>query len=220
MFVAKAGNGQRMRMMDPYIYDLKKWHFGVTLPMNYAKLKLNRADNFIAQDSIKNIIVNGTPGIGLGGIVDLKLVDFFNLRTLPSLNFHQREMIYEFDDRTDRVDIESVTLDFPINLKYKSALHKKHVRFYTVAGGRVGYDFQSRADEERGPFKKLIALNTFSASYEIGFGFDFYLPFFKFSPEIKMVNSVYNMHSSDDFIYSQGIGSLYPRMIQISLHFE
>lgn len=206
--------------MDPHIYDLKTWHFGVTLPMNYAKMKVNLANDFLAQDSIQSITLDGTPGVGLGGIVDLRLGDFFNLRTLPALNFHQRRMTYKFKDREDIVDVESVTMDLPINLKYKSALHKKYIRFYTVAGGRIWYDFNSRSGEERGPFKKLIALNTFGAGFEVGFGFDFYLPYFKFSPEIKMVNSLVNMHSRDEYIYSNGVGSLYPRMFQISLHFE
>lgn len=220
MFLAGTSFGQRLRMMDPHIYDLKKWHFGVTIPMNYGKMKVNLADDFLAQDSIQNIIVNGTPGIGLGGVVDLRLNDYFNLRAVPALNFHQRRMTYKFRDRDDVVDVESVTMDLPINLKYKSALHKKYIRFYTVAGGRIFYDFNSRAGEERGPFKKLVALNTVGAAFELGFGFDFYLPFFKFSPEIKMVNSITNMHSSDEYIYSRGIGSLYPRMFQISLLFE
>lgn len=206
--------------MDPHIYDLKQWHFGVTLPMNYGKMKMNLANDFLLQDSIQNITLDGTPGIGLGGIVDYRLGDYFNLRALPALNFHQRKMTYRFLDRTDVVDVESVTMDLPINIKYKSKLHKKYVRFYTVAGGRIWYDFNSRADEERGPFKKLIALSTVGAAFEVGFGFDFYLPFFKFSPEIKMVNSMVNMHSADEYIYSRGVGSLYPRMFQISLHFE
>ena len=42
----------------------------------------------------------------------------------------------------------------------------------------------------------------------------------KDTKEIKMVNTLYNMHSADEYIYSKGIGSLYPRMFQISLHFE
>ena len=179
--------------------------------MNYGKMKLNRSTDFIAQDSIQNIILNGVPGIGLGGIIDRRLGEYFNLRALPALNFHNRQMIYVFKDREDIVDVESVTLDLPINLKYKSALHKKHVRFYTVAGARIGYDFQSRQERRARAFQKIGGLKNISASYEVGFGFDFYLPFFKFSPEIKMVNTLYNMHSADEYIYSKGIGSLHPR---------
>ena len=135
--MGKMAHSQRLRMMDPHIYDLKNWHFGVTIPMNYGKMKLNRSTDFIAQDSIQNIILNGVPGIGLGGIIDRRLGRIFLIYVLcRALNFHNRQMIYVFKDREDIVDVESVTLDLPINLKYKSALHKKHVRFYTVAGAR------------------------------------------------------------------------------------
>lgn len=213
-------NAQKLRYMDPYIYDLKPWHFGVSFSANYGKFRLNTAKDFIFQDSILFIESNGRPGLGLTAIADLRLGDHFNLRTLPGLNFHNRSLTYHFKDRKDIVDVESITMDLPINLKFKSKLHKKFVRFYTVAGVRAGYDFSSRENEERAPFKKLVAMKEISASYEIGFGFDFYLPFFKFSPEIKMINSMVNMHSADQYIYSRGIGAIYPRIFQISMHFE
>ena len=207
-------------MMDPHIYDLKTWHFGVSFSGNYAKMKVITAPDFIKQDSVLNIVTNGTPGIGLSGITDLRLSKSFNLRTVAGLNFHQREMIYNFRNRSDKINIESVTFDLPIELKYKSAIHNKYVRFYSLAGVRISHDFQSRAAEERGPFKKLVVVNTFGAAYELGVGFDFYLPYFKFSPEIKMVNSLINQHSPDEYVYSKALAGLYPRMFQITLHFE
>jgi len=211
---------QRMHRMDPHIYDLKQWHFGVSFSTNYGKMKVITAPDFIQQDSVMQIVTNGTIGLGLSGLVDLRLSKTLNLRSVPGLNFHQRELNYVFRDRTDRIPVEAVTFDLPINIKYKSDIHYKYVRFYAVAGGRISYDFNSRATEERGPFKKLVALKPFGASYELGVGFDFYMPYFKFSPEIKMINSIINQHSPDQYIYSKSLAGLYPRMFQISLYFE
>lgn len=211
---------QSLRRMDPHIYDLKQWHFGVSFSTNYGKMKVITAPDFIQQDSVIKISTNGTIGLGLSGLVDLRLSKTFNLRSVPGLNFHQRQLDYEFRDRSDRINIDAVTFDLPINIKYKSDIHYKYVRFYAVAGGRISYDFNSRATEERGPFKKLVALKPFGASFELGVGFDFYLPYFKFSPEIKMINSIMNQHSPDQYIYSKSLSGLYPRMFQISLYFE
>jgi len=213
-------SAQRMHRMDPHIYDLKQWHFGVSFSTNYGKMKVITANDFIQQDSVLRIVTDGTVGLGLSGLVDLRLSKTFNLRSVPGLNFHQRVMNYEFRDRNDRIPVDAVTFDLPINIKYKSDIHYKYVRFYAVAGGRISYDFNSRATEERGPFKKLVALKPFGASYEMGVGFDFYMPYFKFSPEIKMINSLINQHSPDQYIYSKSLAGLYPRMFQISLYFE
>jgi len=213
--------GQGFRMMDPHIYDLKTWHFGVSFSGNYGKIKVIRANDYLNQDEVLNITTIGTPGLGLSAITDLRLGKYFNLRTNAGLNFHQRILTYKLKDgKTSRITLESVTFDLPVLIKYKSAIHNKFVRFYVVGGGRIWNDFQSRAQEERGPFKELLALKQVGLAYELGAGMDFYLPYFKFSPEIKMVVSAMNMHSPDKYVYSKALGGLYPRMIQFSMHFE
>ncbi|MGH2642426.1 MAG: PorT family protein, partial [Chitinophagaceae bacterium] len=57
--------------------------------------------------------------------------------------------------------------------------------------------------------------------YEAGFGFEFYLPYFIFSPEIKISNGARNIFiRQPGNIYSDRIGEILSRMIVISIHLE
>jgi hypothetical protein len=200
-------------------YDLKKFHMGFSIVGNYAKFKVTPAEDFISRDSVKAINTDGFPGFGLGGIANFRLGNQLDFRLLPQLTFAQRNMVFEFTNKQDKIQVETVSFDLPMLFKYKS-VRFNNTRFYVIGGGRVTHDFASNQDAERGPFKPLIALKRTSYHYEFGFGFDFYLIFAKFSPEIKMTNSINNMLSDDPYIYSSSVNRIQGRMFQISLHFE
>jgi hypothetical protein len=66
-----------------------------------------------------------------------------------------------------------------------------------------------------------VKLAKGAAGYELGFGFNFYFPSFIFSPEIKISNTIPDIHSRDaNLIYSNVIDRLQGRMIVFSLHLE
>ena len=56
--------------------------------------------------------------------------------------------------------------------------------------------------------------------YEIGLGLDFYLPYFKFSPEIKANFGLRNLIVNDGSIYSRSIREMKTRGFSISFTFE
>jgi hypothetical protein len=60
----------------------------------------------------------------------------------------------------------------------------------------------------------------YTAGYEFGMGLDIYFPYFKFSPEIKVMNTFGNAVYYDGFIYTDVIEKISPKMVVISLHFE
>ena len=55
---------------------------------------------------------------------------------------------------------------------------------------------------------------------EIGFGFDFYLEYFKFSPQIKLSYGILNILSEDETVYTQSINYLSTNGWMISFTFE
>jgi len=90
-----------------------------------------------------------------------------------------------------------------------------------VGGGRFGIDMGSNSKvKDRKKDKDLIKLNRFDYGVEIGFGFDFYLDFFKLSPEIKMYYGLNNVLLKDDGVYSNPISRLNSKMFIFSLNFE
>jgi hypothetical protein len=68
--------------------------------------------------------------------------------------------------------------------------------------------------------KELIKLQRYDYGYEIGIGFDFYMPYFKFSPEIKMYHGIPNLLVQDGTRFASPLAGLYSRVFVISFTFE
>ncbi len=200
-------------------YPSKPFHMGFTILGSYGRFKINPVNELLLQDSLQSIRSMGFPGFGLGGIANVRMGKYFDFRLLPQLHFNNRNVEYTFNDRIDKIQVESVSFDLPILVKYKSERHSNK-RLYVIGGVRLSHDFAALEDKDRGPNRKIVALKQQSISYEFGFGFDIYTHVFKFSPEIKMTNSINNMISQDPYLYNGSIGFLQTRLLQISFHFE
>ena len=71
--------------------------------------------------------------------------------------------------------------------------------------------------------KKLarrIKLKKSDLMYEVGFGIDFYLEYFKFAPEFKATFGLVDMLVNDDSIYSSSIKKMLTHGFTFTLTFE
>lgn len=203
-------------------YDNRVIHFGFTLHGTYNALQFNTSPLFLDIDTLQNIRQRPFYGFGLGAIVDLRMGKYLNLRFVgPAISFAQRNIFYDFKnpDRNKKVEMESVYIEFPLELKYKSERHW-NTRFYVMGGFKYSYDLISNVDAPRSLNDPIVALDRHMYSYEAGIGMDLYFPFFKLSPELKFAQSVNNMLVADDFVYTKALQSIYPRVFTFSLHFE
>ncbi len=201
-------------------YDLHRVHFGFSIIGNYGKLKYNTASNFLDNDTIQTINTSSFPGFGVGGIMNLKVADYWDFRTMVNIQFVERHLLYNFrGGAVETAKINSTYMEIPFQLKYKSKRnHNK--RFYWVGGATYRYDFASDIDTERSNTKPIVALYPATFSYDFGAGLDLYYEFFKFSPEIRISNGLGNSLVPDSFIYSSSLSRMSPKLIQFFLHFE
>ena len=201
------------------LYDLTKFHFGVSFVPAFAKAKVILASNFYQTDSVRNIKTTGFASFCFGGIVDYRLNKFSTLRFLPQIEFSQRNFNYVFNDRSEIAKRESVSLNSILLYKYHGVRHKNW-RAYVIGGIRYSYDFQSDENAIRSPNRPLVAFKSNSLYYEYGFGVDNFGLWSLISTEFKMSNSITNMISSDPYIYSSSIDRIQSRLFQISFHFH
>lgn len=202
------------------LYDLKKVHFGFSLMGNQGQMKYSTAQEVLNFDTLMTIRSLTFPGMGVGAIMNVRLWEYWDLRTMVNINFAQRNFDYQFyGGSVKEVKMESTYLEIPLLLKYKSKRHR-NARFYTVAGFTYRYDFNSDINTERSNTKPVVALYPSTFSYDIGCGLDLYYEYFKFSPEIRISNAMGNHMAPDRFIYSSNLGVVAPRLIQFCLHFE
>jgi hypothetical protein len=201
-------------------YDNRVIHFGFSLTLNNASLRVDADPNYFKKDSLVNISQKSFPGIGLGAITNLHLGDAFDIRLMaPQISFVQRNLVYTFNNSAKTVKVESSYCDASLLLKYKSA-RRKNVRAYVIGGGRFSYDLSSTIGQNRSMQSPVVSLNRTTYGIEGGFGLDVYFPFFKFSPEIKFCHSLNNALYRDGYIYTESISKLIPQMVVFSLHFE
>lgn len=204
-------------------YDNQWLHFGFTLCTNSALLRVDTRPTMMSTasgDSVQDVHMTTFPGIGLGGITNLRLGKFFDVRLMfPVISFVQRNLIYKFPTQTKTVKIESAYCDASLLIKYKSA-RRKNIRAYVIAGPRFSYDLASSTKKDRSIREPVVSLLKTTWGYDAGFGLDIYFPFFKLSPELKVCNTWGNAMYYDGFIYTSVIEKLSPKMVVFSLHFE
>lgn len=203
-------------------YDFKKIHFGFSLGINALNFNINKNDNFLDNDSLLSMLSQDQKGFNLGIVSNLRLGKYTDLRFIPTLVFGERILNYQFTDQNNESlktkRIESTLIDFPISLKYKSERYN-NFRTYVMCGVKYSLDIasQSTIDDEG---QELVKLNNHDIMIEGGFGIDFYLQYFKFSPQIKISHGIINILSRDKTVYTQTINNLKTSGWMLSFTFE
>ncbi len=204
-------------------YEFEALHFGFTLGINKT--------NFIVtpktlSDSI--LVVESTPqsGFNLGIISELAVHRYLTIRFIPNLSFAQRNI--DFTIKTVKGEgvftkkVESTFLDFPINIKLRSA-RMNNFAMYVLAGGKFTMDLASQKNVDNTSLelgKQVIKLDKNDLGYEMGAGAEFYLPYFKFAIEAKLSLGFKNLLIKDNTIFSNSIDRLYSKVFLLSFTFE
>lgn len=224
--------------------DDKNLHFGFNFQYINTEYKIQRAANwrspFIEEgiavtDSLQSIRSIINPGFGMGFVSDVFITPNLNVRFTPSLVFSDRVVDYQFangasfeqlgvtaPDGFTRRTVSSTMIEFPIGIKLKSD-RRNNFRAYLLAGAKYGIDIgQKKVAEDKGELavNKFLKNNKGILSYDLGIGFDFYLEFFKLTPEIKLSNSFKSVLKKEDQPYANPIEKMYLRNFVFSLFFE
>lgn len=204
-------------------YDFQKIHFGFTLGINELNFNLQKNSNTITNDTLKTIYTKSQKGFNLGIVSNLRLGKYTDLRFVPALIFGERQLEYEFLNNANSNNeklkkIESTLLEFPVYLKYKSERYN-NFRAYIMSGIKYSMDIASQ-DEIDDEGQEIVKLKKNDLMGEIGFGLDFYLEYFKFSPQIKISHGLINLLTKDQSVYTQSINGLRTNGWMLSFTFE
>ena len=202
-------------------FKAKQYYFGITLAYNTSNYRVFRSREFLEGSDILAVESVRGPGLNLGLVTNLKIGEYFDIRFLPTLSFATRNLNYsqssqdipELERKFDPVFVEA-----PLQFRYKSETYND-MKMFVLGGIKYGFDVsnQSRTQLER----SLVRIAPSDFALEIGFGFQFYFPYFIFSPELKFSQGL-----SNTVIYSQNVGQstildkIYSRTFTLSFHFE
>ena len=202
-------------------FQNKPYYFGITLGYNQSSFRLYNSDDFILNDSIRVLNAVNGPGLNLGIITNLKIGEYFDFRFIPSFSFAERNLQYTStqENRPDEIrTIESVFLEMPFILRYKSAPFND-IRLYALTG--IKYTFDVASNSRTRQAESLVKISPTDYALEFGVGIQMFFPYFIFSPEIKISQGITNsLIYDDDLLQSRVIDQILSRTFTLSFHFE
>ena len=222
--IALGCSAQSQRMRNLPNFDMKKYHFGFLLSINSSDFAFQYKPDYTFADSLQGISNQAQSGFNLALLASLDLTPNIHLRFLPGLSFQDRGLDYRFLRENEPVSIlkrtESVFLEFPLLLKLRTN-RVNNFAAYGLIGGKYGRDMQSQKDVNNlGGDEVIIRLKDNDFAMEVGGGFDFFLPFFKLSIEMKTAFGFQNLLIQEPTIFAEPLESLRTRMFVFSIAFE
>ena len=156
-------------------------------------LGINSYDfNFDYNQDFKDIYVERNPGFSVGLIGNMRVNSFLDLRFEPGLMITTRNLIYNedyfqgipFDDNDLSREVKSTYVHLPLLLKV-STKRINNFKPFIVGGFSTAINLSSNEnnpdDNSKGQFRTV----SNPIFYELGFGIDFYLYNFKFTPSVR-----------------------------------
>ncbi|WP_439151416.1 porin family protein [Winogradskyella sp.] len=149
---------------------------------------------FDYEEDLKDILVDNTFGFHLGLIGDMRINDYLNLRLEPGVFFTTRNLQYdesyfagmEFNDADLLREVKSTYVHVPLLLK-ASTKRINNFKPFIVGGVSMALNLSSNEDNPDDNASGQFRMTKNTYFYEIGFGIDFYLLYFKFTPSIRGV---------------------------------
>ena len=204
---------------DPNRIYRKRFFWGIAFSGTQAKMKMQLDPVFWQRnDSLINIRPQGQLGGGFGGSVAMRIMRQWELKMLTMLQLHNRNIDFDWKyTPTQTLKIETISLDIPLTLKYRSDM-PNNTGFFVVGGVRWSHDFQSMEGTVIGASKPLVAIKEDTYYYEFGCGFEFRMEYVDMSIELKMSNGLNNaLVRVPESYYSGSMSAIFPRLFSITL---
>lgn len=230
MLTALCGNAKQLndKLLNRPYADLKAWHLGFSVGLHTQSLRMSHS-GFVTPEGQTWFADQPalSPGFCVNGLIDLRFSTHFNLRFSPGLYFGNKVMKITdtsapADDRpTLSQNIKSTLIVLPVDLKF-SGLRYRNSRPYVTVGAMPTFDVSKRRSE-------YFQTKVFDVFATVGFGCDFYLPFFKFIPELKFCFGLTDVmrHKRPDLAddpgmmnYTRSIKKATAGMVVLTFYFE
>jgi len=219
---AQAQLFSKERLANIETFDQRFLSWGYFLGFNSYDFKFEY--NNQNSDDNTDVLVDTQGGFNVGLVGDLRINRYMNLRLEPGLYFTQRNLTFpNFDEERDALrNVKSTYIHVPLLLKF-STKRLNNFKPFIVAGISRSINLSSNQDNpednEEGQFRMTKGTNYF----ELGFGVDFYLFYFKFTPSIRGVFATSNELIADDnpnSPWTSNIADLETRGIFVNFTFQ
>ena len=218
-----AATAQERKVQNrPYI-DFRRLHYGFFFGFHSQDMELAN-NGFITENGEQWYadVAAYNPGFSVGVLADLRLNTYLAVRLLPTLHFGEKQVVFRElnSGNRERQQIKSTYISLPLDIKF-SAQRFNNYRPYIIAGASPMLDLTVKKQRQ-------LLLKKFDFMLEFGMGCDFYLPFFKFNPELKFCFSLLDVleKNRSDLLdenykkFTDSVNKAVAKMIVLSFYFE
>ena len=199
----------------------KPYYFGLTLAFHSSNYSIFRSKRFNEQQQILSVQSVTGPGYNVNVISNLKIGRYFDFRLLPGFSFTTRNIRYKdinLEKEFDIKRVESVFAEVPFHVRFKSEPYND-MRLFVLGGLKYSFDIASKA--RRRADDNILKISPTDFALEVGFGAQFFFPYFILSPELKFTQGINNiLIFNDKIIQSNILENVLSRTITLSFHFE
>ena len=215
---------QPRRVQNKPFIDERQFHYGFFAGIHDQTIQLQNSgytDPATGQQWVAQADQMGL-GFSVGVLGEWKLSRYVSVRAVPSLHFGSKHVVMRdlSTDNRESQDLKSCYVGVPIDVKL-AAPRFNNYRPYIIAGLSPMYDLGISKQAK-------LKVKPFTLMAEVGMGCDFYMPFFKFIPELKFCFGLGNVLQKNrpdltdpsQLIYTQSIERATVSMVVLSFYFE
>jgi hypothetical protein len=223
VFGINRGHAQRLVVENLETFQFRPYYFGFVLGFNSMDFVVHPEKVVYSNDSLYTVNSYPEYGFQIGILANKRIKNHLHLRLSTVLAFGERIIDYRIlhadSFLVDNKKIESTFIEFPLSFKYSSRRYN-NFSAYILGGTKYGVDLASQAGKKEQTEDLIIKLKPHDLSLELGVGFDFYLPYFKFGIELKRAFGVNDLLIRENNIFTEDIKRLNSKIWQLSFTFE
>lgn len=184
---SKAQLFSKERISNMENFDKRPLTWGYFLGFNSYDFKFKYNEDF-GDNSLTDVQVNKQVGFNVGLIGDLRINNYLNLRIEPGLYYNQRDLIFPgFEEERDYLrEAKAAYIHIPLLLKV-STKRINNFKPFIMGGISTAINLSNNAENPDDNAQGEFRMEKNPLFYELGFGIDFYLHYFKFTPSIRGV---------------------------------
>ena len=209
--------------------DKKFLNWGYFLGFNQYDFKFDYKDDQgfdVNGKDLTNVQVAKSLGFNVGLIGEMRINQFLDVRLEPGLHYSSRLLGFPSplleDERDVLREVKSTYINFPLLLKV-STKRLGNWKPFLIGGGSMSLNLGSNEASLDDNLSRTFRMTKWVTNYELGFGIDFYLEYFKFSPSIRGVFALTDeliRDNNPNSPWTGNIDSMKSRGIFINFTFE
>ena len=213
---------ERKVQNKPYI-DYRRLHYGFFVGVHMQDMEFVN-NGFVTPEGESWFadVAQYNPGFSVGVLADLRLGEHFSLRAIPTMHFGQNNIVFreQSSGALSHQSVKTTYVALPLHLKF-AAERFNNYRPYVMAGVSPMMNLTVKK-------QKQLLLKKFDFMVEVGFGCDYYLPFFKLIPELRFAFSLLDVLEKErkdlldaNYIkFTQSVDKVASKMVILSFYFE